>query len=252
MGRARPGRAPARSGWIQATGARAGGLRVAHLGRELLGVHARGLGDRPRRARGVGADLVGHLGRVDDDQPRVAPVDDLAERLEVVAVHGAVRVAGHRAEGRPGAAAHGKRADDADGREQRDHGARGEPPRQAHGGAVLRRLVVPAHDLHLARRVLRDHGGVEVVRRRHVAIRDLDRLIVRERVLDVVVGRGQHVQRLAHASPSSMAALRRASPRRGRRRNGAGRRRGRAARTSRPSEVAIRRAAAARPRSARG
>ena len=108
------------------------------------------------------ADAVGHVGAVDDDETGVTLIEDLAERLEVVAAHAARDVPRVRAERRPGAAADRERGDDADAREQRRHGAGGEAPAEPHLRVVMFPLVVPAHDLDVAGLVLGDHRGIEV------------------------------------------------------------------------------------------
>jgi hypothetical protein len=73
---------------------------------------------------------------------------------------------------------------------------------------VARRVIVPAHDLDLSRLVLGDHGRVEVVGGRDMAPGGLEGLIFSERVPDVVVGRSQHVQRVAYATTPSIGCLR--------------------------------------------
>ena len=88
-----------------------------------------------RAAHGV-RDAVGHVGVVDDDQAGVALVEDLAQHLEVVAVHAAAGVPGGRAQRRSGAAADGERAQEPHGREQGHDGARREPPAEPHRGTV--------------------------------------------------------------------------------------------------------------------
>ena len=102
---------------------------------------------RPRQAR---RHPVGHVRAVDDDEARVAAVQHLAERLQVVAAEHARGVARQGAQRRAAARAGGERAQDADRREERRDGADGEPPSEPGPGRVARVLVVPADDLHLS------------------------------------------------------------------------------------------------------
>jgi hypothetical protein len=98
------------------------------------------------------------------------------------------------------AAAGGERAENADGGEERGDCAGGEAPAKADTGAVARGLVVAFDNLHVARLVLGHHGGVPVQRRPDVLVGDVDVLVGSQRVLDAVVGGGQHISRVAHAA----------------------------------------------------
>src|SRR3954452_25218927 len=78
------------------SGAR-GLLHLLDLRGERVGGHV-GLDSEHAVGRlDVGRDLVGHVGRVDDDQARLALVEQLAELVQVLAAHAAADVAGDRA-----------------------------------------------------------------------------------------------------------------------------------------------------------
>src|SRR5215218_7698587 len=61
--------------------------RLADVGGELLARDVRGGLHPVLRLRQDGVHVAGHALRVDDDEPGVAVVEDLAQRLEVVAAH---------------------------------------------------------------------------------------------------------------------------------------------------------------------
>src|SRR4051794_26899735 len=137
-------------------------LRLLDLACELVGGHVGLPRDHPVCRLDVRRDLVGHVRGVDDDQPCAALVENLAELLQVAAVHTAVHMARDRADRRAGAAADGERADDSDRREERCDRAGSETPLREVSGLVTGRLLVLLHDLDLAVVLFRDDGRIEV------------------------------------------------------------------------------------------
>src|SRR3954447_23496025 len=98
--------------------------------------------------------------------------------------------------------------------EQRGDDADGQPPAEAHRRTVTSRLLVLLHDVDLAVVVLADDGRVEVAGGLDLAVELLDRLVVGDRGVDVVVGGADDVQGvlvlLGHDDP---LRLRRPRPR---------------------------------------
>src|SRR6185437_2542782 len=92
------------------------------------------------------------------------------------------------------ATADGQRTEDPDRREQGRDRSRREPPAEPVDRAVASRLLVLLDDLGLAVLALLDHGGVEVVGCFHLVVERLDRLVVDDRLVDTVVGRGGYEQ----------------------------------------------------------
>src|SRR3954471_1748774 len=181
---------------ISARGVRV--LRGAHLLGQLLRRDPGGVAHRARRPRDLRGDAPRHLLGVDHHEARVALFQGLAERLQVVLAQHVVRAAGPRSQQGADAAARDQPADQPDGGEDRRDGADGEAPARAHRPPLGDRLVVPAHDLHLAGLVPDHDGRVEAGGGADVRIRGHHRVIVGERVLDLVVGRAQDVQHLGH------------------------------------------------------
>jgi hypothetical protein len=152
-------------------------------------------------------DLVGHVRGVDGDQAGLAVVQDLPEAAQIVVAHTTLDVAGHSADrGTGGGAA--SQADEPDPRQQHAGGTHGQAPAHPGRSAVTGRLLMLFHHPDLAVLVAVDYGGVEVVRRLHVVVQRLDRLVVGLcRIHVVVCGReNQHRVLLAHALLPSRSA----------------------------------------------
>ena len=135
------------------------------------------------RLRHRGRHPTGHLLRVDHDQAGVALVEDLAQRLEVAAAHPSPvwpAIAPSAAPAPPPAAS----APMIPTIGNSDTTAPVASPQPSPDRAVPHRLVVPAHDVDLARCVLRDHGRIEGVRGGDMAPGGFDGPVLGERVVD--------------------------------------------------------------------
>src|SRR4051812_48876942 len=85
---------------------------------------------------------------------------------------------------------------DADGREQHSSDADGQAPAEPDRRAVASRLLMLLDDVDLPVLVLGDDRPVEVVRGLHLAVHLLDRLVVGDSRVDVVVRPHDHEQRV--------------------------------------------------------
>ena len=128
---------------------------------------------------------------------------------QIVVAHTALDVAGHRADRRTSGGA-ASEADERDPRHQHAGSTDGEAPAHPGCGTVAGRPLMLLHHTDLAALVAIDHSGVEIVRRLHVVVQGLDRLVVGLRVGHVVVrGReNQHHVLLAHTPPLHLSQRR--------------------------------------------
>ena len=160
--------------------------------RELVGVRVDRLGDIAVDRLDVGSDLVGHVRRVQHDQPRLALVQHGAELPKVVVAHAILQMPGDGAHPRAYRRAHTQ----ADARQDRCQRA----DRQTRPRTVARRLLVLVHHLDLAVVAALQDRGVERVPDAGGVVELLHRFVIGLRIRNGVVGRredDQHVL-LAH------------------------------------------------------